>query len=233
MSYEFGVSADPLSLAGVTGKLAKFKCVRVTPSRSLEKRVRRDGVGEFIPATDGNYGEREELTIEYAPTENGAVGGGVIAVGAAAALAITNIRVETSNTGDVKVIITAHQHFKGGVAVNHEANARNITLPAFNGIGGTNFFGADLEGVEDNEVQSSRWEAKIDHIDKPDFVGDQLVGRNYGCMLEAQVDAITASTPTLANDSDWILDAFAPPQKVNVDYTQVNLTAHQSLAAPA
>lgn len=225
MANTYGVESDPFGLAGEVGKLEKFQCVRVRSSTQKDNAVVRDDKGEFIPDTDKTFNEREELTAEYEPIENGAVGGGVIAVGGATALAITRVAIATTGTGHVKVTVTGHQH---GASL-HTANARDLTLPAFNGFGGANFLA--LTGVTDAEVQQSSWDAEIGHDDKQNNVGDFLAGRSQGVKLTASVDAVSDAEPALPAETEWLSDGI--DKQKGQDFWTVSAKAHQHLAAPA
>jgi hypothetical protein len=227
MAHTFGPGADPFNLAGQAGKLEKFHVIDVLESDSQEGNVGKTGLGEYIPATDKRFGEKTEITAIYEANDVGAVGGGTIAAGAAAALNITRVEVKQESTKQARVTVVGHKHG----ASNHDLNARNIVLPDFNGFGCNNFFGASLEGVVDAEIQSAGWAIELGHVDKPGNLGAFLCGRTQGAKVTASIEATADTKPTLDEDT-WKYDT-KDIHKVGEDYWSVNCSGSQFLPAPA
>ena len=225
-THTFGVASDPLGLAGETGKLEKFDLKGVVTRTTKGHAIHKDAMGEYVPATDVGFDEREEITVSYEANDNSAVGGGSIPVTLETNYAVTSIRVSSGQGRHATVEVTAHKH-TGGTSAAHLANAREITLPSVTGFVATCLLGTAMTAAE---VKDSEWTATVDHVDRPNNAGNFLCGKAVGVKIEAKTTGTCEAVPAVPGS--WTLDS-KDVTEASEDFKNVSIACHQYLAAEA
>ena len=222
--HVFGVTnADPFGIA-----VANFKLNGVTRGSTLSSDTATDGLGEFIPATDIVFGEKENISTTYQAAVNGAVGVLTAAVGADAAVALESVSINTVKGVRATGSASGHQHI-GGTNTVHNDRERTVTFPAFNGFGASDF-GLDL-GVPASSLQAGSYRIDVGHSDESDADGNFLCGASHGEKHTASFEAIDATAWTVPTGWKRVEDTPTPSQAEG-KFETTKLTIFKTVAGP-
>ena len=162
--HPFGVTAaDPYGLAD--NDLALISLGRGTTSTTD---AADNGLGEYAPASQVSFGKKQSLPATYKAQIIGAIAGKSLTAGGADAIAVERITINTAKGARATVAIAGHKHI-GGTGTAHNALARTVSLPSFNGFG-TSTFGLSV-GVPEASLQSATYDVAINHFDDDDGFG--------------------------------------------------------------
>ncbi len=210
-AYTYGVN-DLLGIAdGVN-----FKCLSCGSTDAFKNAVPKAGDGEYVGAAEKSYDEKLDIKAEYQAIKLGALTfPDAFKLGAAFNnYVVTQVQLSTSNSGHLKMSVTAHKHPAG----THNPNTFAVTFPACTGYGAVDFLSTGNDGA-----QTSTWGATVDHLDKIKGNGDFLCGRSQGCKIEASVEYISDTVPVLADG--WNKDSS--DVKTGADFYTASLKAHR------
>lgn len=186
----FGAT-DPLGLAN-----ANWDYVESPVDDSKDAAVAKGHAGEYIPGTHTTFNQKQEVRCKYVAKVLGAVEPPAVTLGAddAGGWHITGAKLSSSNTGHLTLEVTAHKHIGGQQAV-HVANPHLIEWPTVNGFGCFDPMGTNITPAQ---MQTSSFDASIEHVDDQDHVGNFLCGRSQGLKVTGSIEAVTDVTaPTL------------------------------------
>lgn len=181
---------DPLGIASTTWAFTGGR-----PQRSRDDAIAKNTVGEFATASAHQHNEREEGTANYVANVVGSAAIPALVLGAATnGYTVTSVRIGT-NVGHATLSVTFHKHIAATNTQSrgHKVNVYAPAFPTINGWGAQCMCGSN---IDEACVESSSWSATIDHQDKPDNVGNHLVGRSQGVTIEAE----TAATVQMSLD---------------------------------
>ena len=221
----FGAPAtDPLGIA-----VANFALIDAPRRSTLSSDTAKDGMGEYVPATDIAFGQKETINCSYEAQVNGAVGVLTATVGSQDAIAIDSISIQTTKGARATGSATGHQHI-GGTGTAHNDSERTVTLLAFNGFGASTF-GLTI-GVPSTSLQSASYKVDVGHTDEEDAAGNWLCGASHGerhvVSFEA-IDETAWSTP-----AGWIRIGDTPnPTGGAGKFVSTSASFFKTVAGPA
>ena len=213
MAHTFIVGADLFSFADTNWELVKRKL-----ANQISNEVAKGGDGEYIPATEQSYDEKQEITLVYRAKSKADALAVAISLGLACTSGYTplSIKVNTKIPGFAEIEITGHKHGTD----THELNSIDVSCTV-DGWGATDFCSL----VADDGCQSGTWSSSIDHVDKLTRKGDFFVGRSQACKVEVSGTYISDTAPTLAAD----LTDDGSEVNEGDDFYTANLKGHKYL----
>ena len=200
-THPFGVTAtDPYSFADANLKLISLGRGTTSSSDAAD-----DSLGEFAPASQIAFGKKQSLPASYKAQVSTAIAAKTLTCGDAEAVAVESITINTTKGSRATVAINGHKHI-GGTGTVHNANARVVTLPDFNGFGAS-AFGLTL-GVPAASLQSGSYAITIKHMDDDDYQGNFLCGTCYGEKHVASFEAVDETAWTIP--AGWVEEGGQP-----------------------
>lgn len=182
------------------GAAQSFGTVTGWAEQSSDSAVNKDRavalsrIGNEVAST--LYNQRTEVSTPYVCTSNTNTVPAIIG-SLVNSLTLTEIQINTTNTGYATMTLTGHNHATNAHADTLQQAAHSIAVAA--AFGATDFLGGTAGS--DAAVKSGNITISCDHTDVEDADGDHLIGNNHNGKIVAET--VWTGVPSDTAASGW------------------------------